>query len=65
MFYLDIPDMGMFRLHTDVPGHYHKRPTCVLDEEDGPGEIENATGHEEVCSVGPYTKKSKVDVRYI
>ena len=45
------------------PGHHHKRLVCVLDEEDG--EIETAEGYEEAHSVGPYTKRSKVDVRYV
>ena len=59
----DETDGGVYQSMRTSPGHHHKRPACVLDEEDG--EIENAEGPEEVCSIGPYTKRSKVDLRYV
>ena len=45
------------------PGH-HKRPACILDEEDEESEerIEDAEGGG-VFFTGPYTKRSKVDMR--
>ena len=47
---------------------YNKRPACVLDECEESERIEIANGEgggKQLLSVGPYTKRSKVDVRYV
>ena len=61
----DETDGGVYQYMRTSPGH-HKRPACVLDEESEESEerIEDAEGGG-VFSAGPYTKRSKVDVRYV
>jgi hypothetical protein len=59
------PDNGVYK---SMPGH-HKRPACVLDEEDEGEESEEGIEDTEeggvLSAAGPYTKRSKVDVRYV
>ena len=54
---------GVYQSTRTSPGPNHKRPACVLDEEDGESEerIEEAEG--EILPSRPYTKRSKVDMR--
>ena len=56
---------GVYQSMRTSPGPSHKRPACMLDKEDGESEerIEETEG--EVLSARLYTKRSKVDVRYI
>ena len=56
---------GVYQSMRTSPGPSHKRPACMLDKEDGESEerIEEAEG--ELLSARPYTKRSKVDVRYV
>ena len=68
------PGSSVYQTMRTSPGH-HKRPACVLDEEDDGEESEeriedtDEVGEEEgvlsSATVGPYTKRSKVDVRYV
>lgn len=67
------PGSGVYQSMRTSPGH-HKRPACVLDEEDGEEESEERIGDTEgvggggllsSAATGPYTKRSKVDVRYV
>ena len=67
------PGSRVYQSMRTSPGH-QKRPACVLDEE-GDGEeseerIEDTDEGEggrvlSSVAVGPYTKRSKVDVRYV
>ena len=67
------PGSRVYQTMRTSPGH-HKRPACVLDEEgDGEESEERIEDTDEVGEGGvlssgavePYTKRSKVDVRYV
>ena len=68
------PGSRVYQSMRTSPGH-HKRPAYVLDEEgDGEESEERIEDTDEVgeeggvlssATVGPYTKRSKVDVRYV
>ena len=68
------PGSRVYQSMRTSPGH-HKRPACVLDEEDDGEETEERIEDTDEVGEGgrvlssgaiePYTKRSKVDVRYV